>query len=100
MALPTHPLPTGEQFALRRETPGGEVTATVTELAASLRALRVRGVPLVTEYPDDLAPPGGAGIVLVPWPNRVAGARWVLDGEEQLLDTTEPSTGNASHGLL
>jgi aldose 1-epimerase len=76
------------------------VTATVTELAASLRSLRVHDVPLVQEYADDLSPPGGAGIVLVPWANRVAGARWVLDGEEQLLDATEPATGNASHGLL
>src|SRR5204862_3626008 len=36
----------------------------------------------------------------VPWPNRVAEARWVLDGAEQLLDVTEPATGNALHGLL
>ena len=100
MAPRTRPLPTGEQHALRREGPRGVVTATVTELAASLRSLRVDGHALVQEYADELAPPGGAGIVLVPWPNRVAGARWVLDGEEQLLDATEPSTGNASHGLL
>ena len=100
MASRTRPLPTGEQHTLRRGGPGGWVTATVTELAASLRALRVHGVPLVQEYADELAPPGGAGIVLVPWPNRVAGARWLLDGEEQLLDATEPTTGNASHGLL
>lgn len=98
--METRPLPTGEQLVLRKEGPGGLVTATVTELAASLRALRVGGHALVQEYPDELAPPGGAGIVLVPWPNRVADARWVLDGEEQLLDATEPSTGNASHGLL
>ena len=94
------PVPTGEQHTLRREGPGGVVTATVTELAASLRSLRVDGVALAQEYPDHLPPPGGAGIVLVPWPNRVAGAKWELDGEEQLLDVTEPSTGNASHGLL
>ncbi len=42
----------------------------------------------------------GCGLVLVPWPNRVAGARWPLDGRPQLLDVTEPSRGNASHGLL
>ena len=103
MPDPSHhgrPLPTGTQLTLRRPGPAGGVTATVTELAASLRSLRVGGAALVQEYPDHLPPPGGAGIVLVPWPNRVAGARWVLDGEEQLLDATEPSTGNASHGLL
>ena len=43
-------------------------------------------------------PPGPP--VLVPWPNRVAGARWTWDGAAQQLDVTEPSTGNASHGLL
>lgn len=100
MAETSAHLPTGEQHRLRRDGIGGVVTATVTELAASLRSLRVDGHALVQEYPDDLPPPGGAGIVLVPWPNRVAGARWSLDGEEQRLDATEPSTGNASHGLL
>lgn len=100
MTHPVRPLPTGEQTTLRRTGRHGIVTCTVAELAASLRSLRVDGVALVQEYPDHLPPPGGAGIVLVPWPNRVAGARWVLDGEEQLLDVTEPSTGNASHGLL
>lgn len=89
-------LPTGEQYSLRR----GDVTATVTELAASLRSLRVDGLALVDEYPDELVHPGGSGIVLVPWPNRVADGRWVLDGEVQQLDITEPSKGNASHGLL
>jgi aldose 1-epimerase len=92
-------LPTGAQIALS-DGARGRVQATVTSLAASLRRLRVDGVALVHEYPDDQAAPGGAGIVLVPWPNRVAGARWTLDGEEQLLDVTEPARGNASHGLL
>ncbi len=93
-------LPTGEQFLLSHDGALGRVTATVTELAASLRSLRVGGVALVHEYPDDLIPPYGAGIVLVPWPNRVRDARWMLDGKEQRLDITEPSTGNATHGLL
>ncbi len=92
--MSTHP--TGEQHQLRR----GDVTATVTQLAASLRSVRVDEMALVDEYPDDLVAPGGSGIVLVPWPNRVADARWQLDGEVQQLDVTEPSKGNASHGLL
>jgi len=93
-------LPTGEQFRLVHDAEGGTVTATVTELAASLRALTVGGVALVHEYPDDLVPPYGAGIVLVPWPNRVRDGKWMLNGTEQRLDLTEPSTGNATHGLL
>jgi aldose 1-epimerase len=93
-------LPTGEQFRLTLDGSLGRVTATVTELAASLRALTVGGRPLVHEYPDHLIPPYGAGIVLVPWPNRVREGRWMLNGKEQRLDVTEPSTGNATHGLL
>jgi aldose 1-epimerase len=93
-------LPTGTQIGLLRPGPHGDTRATITSLAASLRALRVGGTALVHEYPEDRPAPGGAGIVLVPWPNRVAGARWRLDGVEQLLDVTEPSRGNASHGLL
>src|SRR3954452_7084125 len=93
-------LPTGQQHQLRRSGRSGGVTAVVTELGASLRSLRVGGAALVQEYPDDLPPPRAAGIVLVPWPNRVAEARGVLDGAEQLLDVTEPATGNALHGLL
>ncbi len=84
----------------RHELVRGGVTATVNELGASLRSLRVDGVALVPEYPDDSPPPGASGVVLVPWPNRVAGATWTLDGRAQRLDVTEPSTGNASHGLL
>lgn len=91
--------PTGVQHVLTSAEAGG-TRAVVTELGASLRSLRVGGVPLVTEYPDDLALPGAAGIVLVPWPNRVAGATWSLEGRPQRLDVTEPDTGNAIHGLL
>jgi aldose 1-epimerase len=39
-------------------------------------------------------------MVLAPWPNRVRDGRWLLDGTTQQLDLTEPSLGNASHGLL
>lgn len=92
--------PTGTQHRLALDGPSGHVEAVVTELAASLRLLRVDGRPLVHEYAEDSPPPWGAGIVLVPWPNRVAGSRWSWRGREQRLDVTEPSTGNANHGLL
>ncbi len=77
----------------------GEVTADVAETAASLRRLTVRGVDLVRGTLDD-EPPLGAGMVLVPWPNRVEGGRWALDGVPQQLELTEPELGNAHHGLL
>lgn len=93
-------LPTGEQHHLQGGGALGPVTATVVELAAGIRALSVGGVDLVQDYAADSLPSWGSGIVLVPWPNRVAGARWTLDGETQQLDVTEPSRGNAIHGLL
>jgi aldose 1-epimerase len=58
-------------------------------------------VELVQDYAAGSLPSWGSGIVLVPWPNRVAGARWTdRDGKTQQLDITEPSRGNAIHGLL
>lgn len=91
---------TGEQFDLTIDGSHGEVRATVAELAAGLRSLSVDGVQLVSRYPDDRTPPYGSGIILAPWPNRIAGAKWSLDGAVQKLDITEPDTGNAIHGLL
>ena len=76
------------------------MTATVAELAASLRRVQVAGTDLVQDYGADALPSGASGIVLVPWPNRVRDGRWTLDGKPQQLDVTEPATGNASHGLL
>src|SRR3954469_24977679 len=96
MVLPA----TGEQHVLTLSTESGEVTATIAELAASLRRVTVRGVDVVQDYPADALPSQGSGIVLVPWPNRVRAGRWTLDGRPQQLDLTEPARGNAPHGLL
>jgi aldose 1-epimerase len=92
--------PTGDQYSLTLEAEGRTVRAVVTELAAGIRSLSVGGVDLVEPFAESSLPPGAAGIVLVPWPNRVAGGRWMLDGAVQQLDITEPKYGNASHGLL
>jgi aldose 1-epimerase len=91
---------TGEQHVLTLPTAGGEVTATVTELGASLRRLVVAGTALVQDYTSDGIPSQASGVTLVPWPNRVAGGRWTLEGQPQQLDLTEPKAGNAIHGLL
>jgi aldose 1-epimerase len=91
---------TGEQHHLYRAGVHGDVRATITELAAGLRELSVGGLDLVESYPHECTAPMGAGIVLVPWPNRVRDAIWSLHGVAQHLDVTEPSLGNASHGLL
>src|SRR6478736_3948949 len=87
---------TGRQYELRR----GDAVAVVTELAAGLRSFSRGGVLLTETYGDDEIAPGGAGITLAPWANRVEDGQWFLDGKKQQLDITEVSRNNASHGLL
>ncbi|MET0885885.1 MAG: aldose 1-epimerase family protein [Mycetocola sp.] len=92
---------TGEQFDLSLETSsGGVVSATITQLAAGIRRLSVRGIDIMPPYDAGRPRPFGSGMVLVPWPNRVRDARWTLDGDTQQLDITEPGKNNAIHGLL
>jgi aldose 1-epimerase len=86
----------GRQYELRR----GDALAVVTELAAGLRWYSRADVQLTESYADAEIPPGGAGITLAPWANRVEGGVWHLDGKKQQLDITEVSRSNASHGLL
>ncbi|MBT2498186.1 aldose 1-epimerase family protein [Agromyces sp. ISL-38] len=93
-------LPTGEQFALETSTSSGEVRATITAVAAGIRSLSINGIDLVPEFAEDQSPPMGAGIVLVPWPNRIRDGRWSHEGEEHQLAITEPARNNAIHGLL
>lgn len=90
----------GEQFELSATIDGRTQHAVVTQVGASLRRLVVDGVELVQDYPQDMASPSAAGVVLVPWPNRVAGGTWSHDGIEEHLVITEPERNNASHGLL
>lgn len=88
--------PTGIQYTLTL----GDVKATITQVAAALRELSVGGVDLVQSYPESSTPPFAAGIVLVPWPNRIEDGIWSLNGVTQQLDITEPKYNNAIHGLL
>jgi aldose 1-epimerase len=90
----------GEQFELTLEDAGRSVHAVITEVAAAIRHLSVDGVEITAGYDDDTPPPFGCGIVLVPWPNRVRDGRWTHEGRTLQLDITEPSLGNALHGLL
>lgn len=88
--------PTGEQIDLV----AGTTRAVVTGVGAGLRALAVDGQPRVEGFDADAAPPMGAGGVLVPWPNRIAGAAFTWRGREHRLEVTEPARGHAIHGLL
>jgi aldose 1-epimerase len=86
---------TGAQY----EIAGGGYQAVVTELGAGLRELNHDGRPVITGYQPDELPPGAAGQLLVPWPNRVDGGRYSVAGHEYQLDLSEPAARNAIHGL-
>lgn len=88
--------PTGVQHRIER----GGASATIASVAASLRHFERDGVQYTPGYPEDVVPPFGCGIILVPWPNRVEDGQWTLDGVPQQLDLTEPTRHNAIHGLL
>ncbi len=75
----------GTQFQIS----SGPVTAQVGEVAAVLRSFAVDGVPFTETWDDATVPPMGAGIVLVPWPNRIPGGQWTLRGKQQQLDITD-----------
>ncbi|EAR24973.1 hypothetical protein A20C1_06816 [marine actinobacterium PHSC20C1] len=92
--------PTGTQYIITRATDQGEARATITELAASLREFSIGEIELVESYAETDMPPFADGIVLAPWPNRIDGGRWTLDGMVQQLDITEGDRNNAIHGLL
>jgi len=91
---------TGIQYELTADTANGPARAIVTEVAAGLRLYSVNGIDLVETFPAESQPPMGAGIVLVPWPNRIRDGAWTQDGVTRQLALTEPARRNAIHGLL
>ena len=87
--------PTGEQIALRH----GPWRAVVGEVGGGLRVLECDGEPLLEGYgPGEMAP-DARGHPLLPWPNRLAGGRYLFAGEEHRLPVDDPATGSAIHGL-
>ncbi|MFC1409244.1 aldose 1-epimerase family protein [Streptacidiphilus sp. N1-12] len=88
--------PTGPQQVIEY----GDYRAVVTGVGAGLRALSHRGRPLIVKHPVDQTAPGGAGQLLVPWPNRIRDGRYAFDGQQQQLDISEPPNHNASHGFV
>ena len=88
------------QYELSASTPNGPARAVITEVAAGLRAYSLNGIDLVETFPEQSQPPMAAGIVLVPWPNRIRDGRWAQGAEMRQLALTEPARHNAIHGLL
>ena len=98
-AAGTRPQPpvlvTGEQYELT----AGDYRAVVTGLGAGLRELSYAGQPVVYGYLADELPPGAAGQLLAPWPNRIDHGRYQFGEASYQLDLSEPKNGNAIHGL-
>ena len=71
----------------------------IVEVGAALRGYTFAGVDVTVPSPPDVLPTKGNGSVLVPWPNRIRGGRTSFAGMQQQLALTEPTRGNAIHGL-
>jgi len=87
--------PSGEQYEIR----GGNYRAVVTECGAGLRVLEYDGTPLVDGYAEDERCSVGRGQLLLPWPNRIEDGSYSFEGVQHRLALSEPSPGNAMHGL-
>jgi aldose 1-epimerase len=88
--------PSGIQVELRH----GEHHAVIVEAGGGLRSYSLAGRPILDGYPEQELAGGGRGQVLFPWPNRLAGGTWDDDGSPRQLPLSEPSRGNAIHGLV
>jgi len=87
--------PSGKQFELHL----GDQQIVVTEVGAALRRYIVGGVDVLEGYPSTEMCTGARGQSFLPWPNRIQDGRYTFAEEEQQLPLTEPSAGNAIHGL-
>ena len=87
--------PSGDQF----EISAAGYVAVVTESGGALRVLRHHGRDLVHGFGEAEMSSGGRGQLLMPWPNRIRGGRYSFGGRDLQLGLTDPSNGNASHGL-
>jgi len=99
MTPAVHPPATVPLTGAQYEIAADGYQAVATELGAGLRELRYGGRPVIAGYQPDELPPGAAGQLLVPWPNRVDRGRYTVAGTEYQLDLSEPKAGNAIHGL-
>ena len=85
----------GRQF----EITAGEHAATIVEVGAGSAAVRRRRRRRHLHLPRGRPAAEGLRQHLVPWPNRVRGGRYTFDGTDYQLALTEPTAGNAIHGL-
>lgn len=95
-ASPALPPLSGTQHTIR----AAGYSATIASVGASLRELSFNGRPLILGFPADAVRPGYRGAILAPWPNRVIGGAYTVDGQTYTLPLNETDRGNAIHGLV
>ena len=79
----------------------GDYAARIATAGATLVHLRKAGSDLVVPFDAEASLPAAwQGKTLVPWPNRIAGARYTYRGTDYLVPCNEPETGAALHGLV
>ena len=88
--------PSGTQFELA----AGDQRAVVVEVGGGLRSYSAAGLELLDGYAPDEMCTSGRGQVLIPWPNRIQDGRYEFEGRAHQLALTEPTNGNAIHGLV
>jgi aldose 1-epimerase len=88
--------PSGEQFEIRH----GDQRATIVEVGGGVREYEAGGRLVLDPYPIEEMCDGAHGVVLVPWPNRLADGRYRFDGVDHQVALTEPDKANAIHGFL
>jgi aldose 1-epimerase len=87
--------PSGDQL----EIAFGSQRLTAVEVGGGLRTYSVDGRDVLDGYGVDERCPSGRGQLLLPWPNRIQDGSYEFEGVQHQLPLTEPSLGNAIHGL-
>lgn len=90
------PPPSGAQYHLRF----GDQEAVIAEVGASLRLYRAGGSDVVRPYDETKLAPAFSGMVLAPWPNRLADGLYEYEGTVHQLAVSEPARMTALHGLV
>lgn len=88
--------PSGEQIEIR----SGDQRVVVVEVGGALRSYRAADGEILEGYAADEQCTGGRGQSLIPWPNRLAGGTYSFGGQQQQVALSEPTQGNAIHGLV
>ncbi|MGH2448743.1 MAG: aldose 1-epimerase family protein [Chloroflexota bacterium] len=88
--------PSGAQYELSSD----RLSAVVVEVGGGLRAFGPSDLPVLDGYTLHEMCHDARGQLLMPWPNRLADGRYRFEGQDYQLPLTEPSLGNAIHGLV